>query len=212
MNTRATLSVALSLVVLGCEKPGTLAAPPPPKIPVVPVTIQDVPVYVDTVGETLGSLDIAIRARVEGTIDKVHFEEGTSVEKGALLYSIDPAPFEAKVAEARGQLAGAEAQFVRSDSDLKRIQPLVEIDALSRRTLDAAVAEYKANQGLVDAMKALVTNAEIDLSYTEIKAPLSGLIGVSEAYQGDFVGRYPNPVVLTTISKLDPIRVRFSDE
>lgn len=210
MSTRTALFCALfPLVASGCDE-AVPPAPPPPQVGVVDVTIEDVPIYMESVGETLGSLDIAIRARVEGTIDKVHFEEGLHIEKGALLYTIDPSPFTAKVLEAQGKLAEANARYVQADSDLKRIRPLVKIDALSKRTLDAAIAEFDATKGLVTVAEAMVTNAKIDLGYTEIKAPLSGLIGVSEAYQGDFVGRYPNPVVLTTISQLDPIKVRFS--
>jgi len=176
----------------------------------VEVITKDVPVYLEAVGETAGDLDIQVRARVDGVLEKMYFEEGKYVKKGELLYSIDPAPFEAKLREAQGQLAEARAGFVRAESELKRVRPLVKIDALSQRTLDNAVAEFEASKGLVSAAEAIVKNAEINLGYCQIPAPIDGLIGVSQAYESDYVGRYPNPIVLNTVSKLDPIKVRFS--
>ncbi len=209
MNKPQLCLVATTLLLAACsekqQKP-----PPPPEVEVVNVTTQDVPIYLEAVGETAGSLDIQIRARVDGVIEKVHFDEGKYVDKGDSLYTIDPAPFEAKVREAQGQLAEAQARFVRARSNLNRVRPLVEIDALSKATLDDAQAEYEASQGLVKAAEAVVENAKIDLGYTDIHAPIDGLIGVSEAYESDYVGRYPNPIVLTTVSQLDPIKVRFS--
>jgi membrane fusion protein (multidrug efflux system) len=179
-------------------------------VPVVQVITRDVPIYLEAVGETAGSLDIQIRARVDGIVEQVHFQEGKFVNKGDPLYTIDPAPFEAKLREAEGQLAEANAKLVRAQSDLGRVRPLVEIDALSQRTLDNAIAERDAAKGLVAAAEAVIVNAKIELGYTKIYAPIHGLIGESEAYASDYVGRYPNPIVLTTVSKLDPIKVRFS--
>jgi membrane fusion protein (multidrug efflux system) len=210
MNTPHRYLLVATLLLAACETKKEQPPPPPPKIPVVEVTIQDVPVYLEAVGETAGDLDIQVRARVDGVLEKMYFDEGKYVRKGELLYSIDPAPFEAKLREAQGQLAEANAKFVRADSDLKRVRPLVEIDALSKRTLDNAIAEFDASKGLVAAAQATVENAKIDLGYCKIHAPIDGLIGVSQAYESDYVGRYPNPIVLATVSKLDPIKVKFS--
>ncbi|MHC5063774.1 MAG: efflux RND transporter periplasmic adaptor subunit [Planctomycetota bacterium] len=212
MNASGTRpSCLLPLVLLvACDELGPAAPPPPPEVVVTEVVAEDVPYYMEFVGQTAGVLDIQIRARVDGVIDEVAFEEGKPVTKEQLLYRIDPAPFQAKLREAQGQLAEANARFVRAKSDLGRIEPLVKIDALSKRTLDDAQAEHDAAKGLVDAAEALVENAKIDLSYTELRSPIDGLIGISEAYEGDYVGRYPNPVVLATVSDLDPVRVRFS--
>lgn len=198
------------LLLIACDDPGPVAPPPPPEVVVQAVVAEDVPFYMEFVGETAGVLDIQIRARVDGVIEEVAFKEGSQVKKGQLLYKIDPAPFEAKLREANGQLAEATARFVRAKSDLNRVEPLVKIDALSKRTLDDAQAEHDAAKGLVDAAEALVESAKIDLSYTELRSPIDGLIGISQAYEGDYVGRYPNPVVLATVSDLDPIKVRYS--
>ena len=210
---RVVVAFGLAAVVgffgAGCsEEPP--AAPPPPKIPVVRVETQDVPVILEAVGQTVGSDDIEVRARVDGVLEEIHFREGLPVEKGQLLYSIDPTPFDARVRSAEGKVAEAKARFTSAESELARVRPLVEIDALSKRTLDAAVAEYEASKGLVQAAEADLENAKIERGYTEVQSPIEGLIGASEAYVGDYVGQFLNPVVLNTVSRLDPISVRFS--
>lgn len=209
MNSRWKV-VAAALLATGCDKQIEQKAPTVPEVPVTAVVAQDVPIYLEAVGETAGSLDIQIRARVDGVIEELHFDEGSAVKKDQLLYSIDPGPFEAKLREAEGKLAEANARFLRAVSNLKRVEPLVEIDALSKSTLDDAISEHDATQGIVSANKAMVENANIELGYTKVHSPVNGLIGISEGYAGDYVGRYPNPVVLNTVSKLDPIKVRFS--
>ncbi len=111
---------------------------------------------------------------------------------------------------AEGSLAEARARLVRAESELGRVRPLVEIDALSKRTLDFSIAELEASKGEMAVAQALVDNAKVNLSYSKIYAPIDGLIGASEAYESDYVGRYPNPIVLATVSQMDPIKVRFS--
>jgi len=179
-------------------------------VPVTAVTVRDVPVYLEAVGETVGSLDIDVRARVDGILESMDFIEGGKVAEGDLLYRIDPAPFEASLQEAEGKLAEANARFVRAEADLGRVRPLVEIDALSERMLDSAQAEFDASKGLVEAAEGSVDRAEIQLGYCEVRSPIAGIIGLTEARPGDYVGQYPNPVVLTTVSDVDPIRVRFA--
>jgi membrane fusion protein (multidrug efflux system) len=162
------------------------------------------------IGQTLGSVDIPIRARVDGVLEEIHFLEGRDVEKGQLLYVIDPTPFEAKVVEAEGRLAEAQTRLAKAASDLERIRPLAEMDAVSKQDLDAAVAQFEAAEGSLQAAKAQVEQARIQLGYTRISAPVDGLIGITQAKVGEYVGRSPNPVVLNVVSRTDPIRVRFS--
>ena len=140
----------------------------------------------------------------------LHFQEGKEVTEGQLLYSIDSAPYDAKVAEAKGVLAEAETKLAKAVSDLKRVRPLVKMKALSERDLDAAVAQEGAARGALDAAKAALDSAQIQLGYCKMSAPISGLIGLSKAKVGEFVGRAPSPVVLNTVSQLDPIHVRFA--
>jgi len=183
---------------------------PPLPVDVVEVRRQDVPLFVELVGTTMGAQDVPIRARVEGFLESMDFLEGGFVQQGDLLYTIDAQPFQARLIEAQSQLATAQTNHVKTQSDLARIQPLAEIDAVSQQDLDGAVAQEAASRSSVRAAEAVVSLARIELSYTRLIAPIDGLIGLSKAKPGEFVGRDPNPVVLNVLSDIDPIRVRFS--
>jgi membrane fusion protein (multidrug efflux system) len=210
LETCALVCVLLLVsLVSGCG-PSEPPAQPVLEIPVTQVIQRDVPIPIEMVGQTLGSVDIPIRARVEGVLESMNFQEGRNVKAGDLLYTIDPRPFESKVVEAQGRLAEARTMLAKAKSDLGRIRPLAEMKAVSQQDLDSAVAQYEAAKGTVQAAEAQVEQAKIELSYTRITSPIDGRIGISEAKVGEFVGRQPNPVVLNFVSQTDPIRVRFS--
>jgi membrane fusion protein (multidrug efflux system) len=177
---------------------------------VIPVERQDVPLSIDMVGTTLGIHDVPIRARVEGFLETLDFQEGRFVSKGDLLYTIDDQPFQARLVEAQSMLAASQTNLAKAQADLSRIRPLAEMDAVSQQDLDSAVAQEAAARASVRASEASVDLANIELSYTRMYAPIDGLIGLSKAKPGEFVGREPNPVVLNVLSDIDPIRVRFS--
>jgi membrane fusion protein (multidrug efflux system) len=209
-NGPALLALLVSLAFLvscGSSEPPVV---PPPEIGVVDVVQRDQRITMDMVGETRGSSDIPIRARVEGVLTGMYFQEGRSVEKDQLLYTIDPEPFQQEVIEAEGSVASAITILANAKSNLDRIRPLAEMDAVSQSDLDGAVARYEASLGSLQSARARVKQAEIRLGYTEIHAPIAGRISISEARVGEFVGRHPNPVVLNFVSRTDPIRVRFS--
>ena len=193
----------------GCEEPAP-PAPPILDIPVVEVVQRDVPIVSEFVGQTRGSVDIPISARVAGFLESIDFLEGRYVEEGDLLYTIDDNELQSKVAEARGYVAEATTMLAKAASDLDRIRPLAEMKAVSQQDLDSAVAQYEAAQGALTAANAQLEQARIELSYSRIYAPTSGFIGISAAKVGGFVGVAPNPVVLNYVSKIDPIRVQFS--
>ncbi len=203
----AVLSL-LALFSTGCKEKsaGTL---PPPNVQVVEVIQQDVPVAEEFVGETFGLFDISIQARVDGFLEGIHFDEGRRVKKGQLLYTIDPQPFEAKLAGANGQLAEANTMLVKAESDLTRIKPLAEMNAVSKSDLDAAVAQRDAALAAVEAAEASVTSARIELGYTRIYSPINGIIGKTEAYPGDYVGKGITDVILNEVSRIDTILVNF---
>ncbi len=209
LQMAATMLVLPFIMLFSCKEKEP-QAPPPPEIQVYEVKTHDIPYIAEFVGQTYGLYDIAIRARVEGFLEGIHFEEGAHVQKGQLLYTIDPQPFEAKVAEQQSRLAQAETAEVKTKADLGRIRPLAEMNAVSQRDLDAAVAAHDATIAEVEAAKAALRLANIELGYTKIHAPIDGIIGITQAKPGDFVGREPNPVVLNGISKTDVILVRFS--
>jgi membrane fusion protein (multidrug efflux system) len=198
------------MLLTACGSPDNAAQAVALPVGVVEVTRQDVPLTVDMVGTTMGIQDVPIRARVEGFLETMNFQEGRFVEKGDLLYTIDAQPFQARLVEAQSMLAASQTNLAKSQADLSRIRPLAEMDAVSQQDLDSAVAQEAAARASVRASEASVDLANIELSYTRIHAPIAGLIGLSKARPGEFVGREPNPVVLNTLSDIDPIRVRFS--
>jgi len=193
----------------GCKKDEPAAAAPP-EVKVVEAIQKDVPIIREWVGQTSGAVDIEIRARVNGWLTGLHFKEGTEIRKGTLLYTIDDSELRQQVAEARGKLAQANTLLVRAQADVNRYRPLAAAGAVSQRDLERALAEAGARQGEVNAAQASLNVAEINLGYATVTAPIDGLIGISRARVGDFVGRPPNPVILTTISRIDTIHVRFS--
>ncbi len=201
--------LVLIVSVIGSCAEKKQAAPPMPEIPVVEVIQKDVPIYRQFVGQVYGHSDIPIRARVAGFLEGIHFDEGLRVKKGQLLYSIDPSEFQAHVATQESMLAEAKTSMVKAKSDLDRIEPLAEINAVSQSDLDAAQANYDAAVSYVEAQQSNLKFANINLSYCWIKSPLNGIIGKTKARVGEFVGKDPNPVILNTVSTVDTVRVEF---
>lgn len=201
---------AATLFLTGCDWAGEPPAPPPIAVQVIEAETRDFPLVIDLVGSTLGNQDVPIRARVDGFLETINFNEGQDVEQGQLLYTIDPQPFQQKLVEAQSMLAASETELARTQADLGRIKPLAEMKAVSEQELDSAVAQEAAARAAVRASQAGVELASIELGYTKIYAPIDGLIGLTNAKPGEYVGKEPNPVVLNTLSDIDPIRVRFS--
>ena len=210
MKTKLTLLCILFLLFFSCgQKEEQQAQAPPPQVTVVVTQAKDVPIYQEFVGQIYGFKDIAIRARVEGFLEGIHFEEGSRVEKGALLYTLESQPFEADVAAKMSGVAGAKTMLAKAKSDLDRIEPLAKEKAVSESDLDSAVAQHEAYIESVKAAEANLRASRIQLGYTKIYSPISGIIGKTTAKVGDFVGRSPNPVILNTVSRIDTILVEF---
>jgi membrane fusion protein (multidrug efflux system) len=205
---RRRLSALLALLAVACGR-GTPPPPPRPDVLVVEATTHDVPEVSEWLGTTEGSVDAEIRAQVSGYLISRDFQEGSRVQKGALLFQIDPRAFRAALDQARGELGRAEAALERSRLDVARYTPLVSSGAVSRQEFDNAVQRERADRATVDAAKAAVEKAKIELGFTEIRAPITGIVGVAQRQIGDFVGP-SDPKPLTTISQVDPIRVAFA--
>lgn len=210
MYSRAHFAIICSLLlVLGACGKQEVQAPPPMEVKVSTVLQQDVPVEIEVIGETRGSTEIEIQARVEGFLETVHFDEGKPVRRGQLLFTIDPRPFEADLAQARGALAEAEAKYLRARQDVDRFKPLVEKNAIARQDYDNALSSAAAAEAAVAGAKAVAQRAEIDLGYCRIISPIDGIAGKIEVKPGNLVGRGQS-TLLTTISDVDPIHVRFN--
>jgi len=188
---------------VACEKPAP-PAPPTPEVYVAPVEQKDVPVYLELVGQTEGFQDVEIRARVEGFLETVNFQEGTFVKQGDLLYTIDRKPLEATLAQAKADQATADSRLSKANNDVTRYTPLVAKQAVSKQELDDSLAEQDAARSQLEAGKATVEKATLDLSYTRITSPISGLIGTTQVKAGNLVGRGES-TLLTTVSQIDPV-------
>jgi len=199
----------LALYTASCEKPAPPPAPPPPEVYVTEVVQQNVPVYLDVVGQTQGFQDVEIRARVEGFLETVNFREGSTIRKGELLYQIDRKPLEAMLAAAKAELATSEARLQKAKGDVVRYTPLAAKQAVSQQELDNARAAEDAAAAQVEAGKAAVEKATLDLSYTRITSPIDGLVGATQVKPGNLVGRGES-TLLTTISQIDPILFRVA--
>ncbi len=209
MKIRFILLILPFFFFTSCEKEQVKKELPPQKIKVFEVKAKTVPIYEEYVGQVYGEKDIPIRARVEGFLEKISFEEGGRVKKGQLLYSIDPDPFMENVVAQQSMVSQSKTLLIQMESDLSRIKPLAKMDAVSKRDLDMAQAQRDAAISSLEAAKANLKIAQIDLGYTKLYAPITGIIGKTLAREGEFVGKDPNPVILNTVSELKNIRVQF---
>jgi membrane fusion protein (multidrug efflux system) len=208
LSGRVVTTVMAAGLTVACEQPAPPAAPPT-EVYVADVVQQDVPVYLDLVGQTYGFQDVEIRARVEGFLEAVNFREGSLVRKGDPMYEIDRKPLEATLAGAKADQATAQARLEKARNDVSRYTPLVEKQAVSQQELDNALAARDAATSEVEAAKAAVEKSTLDLSYTVITSPIDGLVGATEVKPGNLVGRGES-TRLTTISQINPMLFRVA--
>lgn len=203
----ALLSIVLFLFAGGCQKP----KPPPPAptvVKVITVVPHEVPVFKEWIGTLEGYVNAQIRAQVVGYLRSQEYAEGSEVKKGDLLFEIDPRPFEAALDQTKSKLAQDQAQESRTKWDVERYAPLAKQNAISQQEYHDAVQSNLAAQAQVKADEAAVEAAHLNLEFTRIISPIDGLAGIAQAQIGDLVG--PNGPVLTTVSKIDPIKVYFT--
>jgi membrane fusion protein (multidrug efflux system) len=203
-------AVLMALALAGCHrKSKEPAAMPPMPVIAAEVLVRDQPIYIERIGQTLGSRDVEIRARVEGFLESVNFSEGTAVASNALLYTIDARPFKAAYDQARGALAQTEALLDKARRDTNRLGPLWLKNAISRQQYDDALAAERNAAAANQSATAALESSQIQLDYTKIYSPIEGLVGKTEVKAGNLVGR-GSSTLLTTVSEVDPISVRFS--
>jgi membrane fusion protein (multidrug efflux system) len=192
----------LSVWISGCGKPQQ-AAPPPMDVLVAEVVEKDVPVYQEWVGTINGYINASIRPQVKGYLLTKNYDEGSVVQSGQLLFQIDPREFQAQLDQWKGQLAQAQAALVKTQLDVARYTPLAKQGAVSQQELDNAIQANQANLAAVDSAKASVQQAQLNLSWTKVTAPITGVAGIAIAQVGDLL----EPTTqLTTMSQLDPIK------
>jgi len=208
IRQRVLLTVA-TLILAACGKKTETVVLPPVKVNVVKAIQQDVPIYEDFVAQVYGESDVEIRSRVEGWVTSLNFKEGSAVKKGDLLYTIDDIQYKTRVDREESELASAKTEMVRAQNELSRVKPLAELNALSKQDLDNATATYEAAVSKVKAQEASLQNTKIELGYTRVYAPFNGVVGISNVRVGDYASRAGATSVLTTISSIAGVRVRF---
>ncbi|WP_298439011.1 efflux RND transporter periplasmic adaptor subunit [Geobacter sp.] len=176
----------------------------------MPVVRRDVPIVHEWVGTADGLVNATIRAQVTGYLIRQDYREGDVVRKGQVLFEIDPRPFRAALDQAKGELARQEAQHANAKANLDRIRPLVAQNAVSKKDLDDAIGAEQSTLAAVIAARAAVENARLNLGFTRITSLINGVAGLARAQVGDLVGPAAQGGELTTVSTINPIKVRYT--
>ena len=202
-----TLRIAAALllgITSGCSRKAEQVAPATPEVLVTMVMPKDVPVLKEGVATLEGFITANINAQVQGYIISRDYKEGSLVKKGDLLFQIDPRPFEATLDQAKGNLAVAQSNQTKADADVKRATKLSQEKVISDQERDTYINSASSTKANVQAAEGAVRQAEVNLGYTKIIAPIDGIVGIATAHVGDLVGPGTGP--LTTISQVDPIK------
>lgn len=175
---------------------------------VVEIEPKDTPIVTEFVGKTASSRRVEIRSRVEGFLDKRFYTEGTVVEAGDLLFEIDKKPFQAQLDAARAELSQQQARMTTAKANLDRVKPLAKQNAVAKKELDDALGSYNTAAAAVEAAKAKVVQAELNLGYCTIFSPVTGVSSYATQREGAYIGM--GSQALTYVAQLDPIWVEFS--
>lgn len=211
----AVATFVLMVTACGNQSPepgakGAVASSPPPAIPVTVKYVQPqrVPLALEAVGQAEGSRDVEIRSRVSGILEKRLYTEGDAVKAGQTLFVIDRAPYELAVAQARAVLAQERAKNEQAQREAQRLKALAQDKAISQREYDDAASALKQSTAAIEAAQAKLAEAQLNLSYTNVTAPISGITNRAVRSEGSLVTA--NTDLLTTLTQVNPVWVRFS--
>jgi membrane fusion protein (multidrug efflux system) len=211
------LSAIALLAACGQSNSGAPGAGGPPggAMPAMPVTVlaakvERVPSVVEAVGQTEGAREVEVRARASGIVERQLYKEGEPVRAGATLFQIDRAPYEIALAQARAALAQEQARNEQAKRESGRLKALADDKAISQKEYDDATSTAKQSDAAIVAAQAKVRDAELNLSYTVVTAPIAGISGRAQRSEGSLVSATSDSGLLTTITQTDPIRVRFA--
>jgi len=206
VHAMGVLTVAM-VICAGCSSNAEKPAPPPPGVTVISVIQKDVPVHQEWVGTMAGNVDADIRPKVDGFLLSRLYAEGSYVDKGSPMFQLDNRQGQAAVEQAQGHLERARAALGQAQTDVRRFTPLVAQKAVSQAELDKALSSESAGKAEVNAGQAELDNAKLNLAWTTVTAPISGIAGVSKVQIGDLM---TPTTIMTTISSVNPIYVDFS--
>src|SRR5580765_6721516 len=202
-----SVSMLVFVALAGCSSKEEKPAPPLPTVTVTAVVQRQVPIHQEWVGTMLGNVDAEIRPKVEGFLLARLYQEGSFVNKGQPLFQLDKRQAQAAAEQATGNIERARAALAQAQIDVRRYTPLVAQKAVSQAELDKAHSAERAATATVDAYQAELDNAKLNLAWTTVLSPISGIAGVAKVAIGDLMT--PN-TVMTTISNVDPIYVDFN--
>ncbi|MFG1360893.1 efflux RND transporter periplasmic adaptor subunit [Xanthobacter pseudotagetidis] len=211
----AILACALALSACGQQAPQQSGPPPAPQVSVASPATRTVSDQDEYVGRFVAIDEVNLRARVSGYLDKIHFTDGQMVKEGDLLFTIDQRPFKIALDQAKANLAQTKAVLDFTKSDLERARTLLEdknSNAISKQAFEQRTQAERTAAANVQSQEAAVRSAELDLGFTEIRAPVSGRIGDRRVSVGNYVtgGTGASPTLLAVIVSTDPIRFEFS--
>ena len=214
LGVAASVSAAAIFFELPMSATATAASEPaqPPAVPVTVAVVasRDVTNWENFSGRLEAIDRVQIRPRVGGAIQSVHFREGALVKQGDLLFAIDPAPYQAAVAQAQGQVASAEAKVSLAQTELDRGRRLSDNRTISQSDLDQRQSTLAEAQASLRSAQAALQSAQLDLDYTQVQAPVSGRIGKIEVTVGNIVAAGSASPELTTLVSVDPIYASFN--
>jgi membrane fusion protein, multidrug efflux system len=206
----AAISLAAGLVLAGCGKAPAPQAPPAPEVTVQTVDSQPVPLELTYPARTVGSREVEVRARVGGIVLKRRYQEGSRITQGQPMFQIDPEPVRARVASARAEVAVAKARLEEARLNRDRVLPLFEKNAVSRSRRDEAVSGFDVAQANLQAAESQLRMAQLDLEYTDVRAPISGLTSREVLSEGSLVSTDQQSSLLTKIVQVDPLYIEFT--
>jgi RND family efflux transporter MFP subunit len=208
--SRYALSGLLLLMTACAQQQPTAAPPPPPKVTVSQPISREVVEWEEYTGRLEAVESVEVRARVNGYLQSIHFKNGATVKQGDLLFVIDPRPYQAELERAKAEFALANARLERTSKDLARAQMLVRSRAVSEEEVDTRVSDQRQAQESVQAARAMVNAAQLNVEFTQIRAPISGRISRNLVSVGNLInGGTTQSTLLTTIVSLDPIYCYF---
>ncbi|HEY3277673.1 MAG TPA: efflux RND transporter periplasmic adaptor subunit [Syntrophorhabdaceae bacterium] len=202
------IALMAATIAGGCKKETKSQARPPAPVTVMTISPRDTPVTLEFVGQTQSSHQVEIRARVNGFLEKRLYKEGTLVKAGTVMFTMDAKPFQAQLDAARGVLAQQRARLTTARANLARVKPLTEQDALSQKDLDDATGQEQSSAAAVETAGAEVEQARLNLSYTTISTPVTGLSSYARVQGGAYVNQANS--LLTYVAQTDPMWVNFS--
>jgi len=198
------------LALTGCSKETPPAQRPPPDVGVLTIAPRTIPFSPTFVAQTESSRQVNIVARVSGFLDRISYQEGELIKQGHVMFRLDPKPFIAQLNAAKGELESQQARLSTAQATYGRVKPLADQDALPQSDLDRAKGELDAATAAVFSAKAKVEEAQLNLGYTTIASPVTGLAGRLLQHQGAYINSVADSANLTYVAAVDPIWVNFS--